>query len=47
MRPRRRWIAVGLGVVLALGVAGYAGVTYYGYDLLTAATPHCDDRFPD
>ena len=47
MRPRRRWIAVGLGVVLALGVAGYAGVTYYGYDLVTAATPHCDDRFPD
>jgi pimeloyl-ACP methyl ester carboxylesterase len=38
---------VGLGVVLSLGVAGFAGVTYSGYDLLAAATPHCDDRFPD
>jgi uncharacterized protein len=47
MRARRRWIAVGLGVVLALGVAGYAGVSYYGYDQLAAATPHCDGRFPD
>jgi len=47
MRPGRRWIAVGLGVVLALAVAGYAGASYYGYDLLTAATPHCDGRFPD
>ena len=47
MRARRRWIAVGLGVVLALGVAGYAGVSYYGYDVMTAAIPHCDNRFPD
>jgi dipeptidyl aminopeptidase/acylaminoacyl peptidase len=47
MRARRRWIAVGLGVVLALGVAGYAGASYYGYDRLAAATPHCDGRFPD
>jgi len=38
---------VGLGVVLALGVAGYAGASYYGYDQLAAATPHCDGRFPD
>ena len=37
----------GAGVVLALGVAGYAGVSYYGYDQLTAATPHCNNRFPD
>ena len=47
MRARPRWIAVGLGVVLALGVAGYAGASYYGYDRLTHATPRCDDRFPD
>jgi dipeptidyl aminopeptidase/acylaminoacyl peptidase len=47
MRARRRWIAVGLGVVLALGVAGYAGASYYGYDRLAAATPRCDGRFPD
>ena len=47
MRARPRWIAVGLGVVLALGVAGYAGASYYGYDRLTPATPHCDGRFPD
>jgi dipeptidyl aminopeptidase/acylaminoacyl peptidase len=47
MRPRRRWIGVGLGVVLALGVAGYAGASYYGYDQLAAATPHCGGRFPD
>ena len=47
MRARRRWIAVGLGVVLALGVAGYAGASYYGYDRLTANTAHCDNRFPD
>jgi hypothetical protein len=47
MRARRRWIGVGLGVVLALGVAGYAGASYYGYDRLTPATPHCDGRFPD
>jgi dipeptidyl aminopeptidase/acylaminoacyl peptidase len=47
MRARRRWIAVRLGVVLAFGVAGYAGASYYGYDRLAAATPHCDGRFPD
>jgi dipeptidyl aminopeptidase/acylaminoacyl peptidase len=47
MRARPRWIAVGLGVVLALGVAGYAGASYYGYVRLAAATPHCDGRFPD
>ena len=47
MRARPRWIAVWLGVVLALGVAGYAGASYYGYDRLTHATPRCDDRFPD
>ena len=47
MRARRRWIAGGLGVVLALGVAGYAGASYYGYDQLAAATPHCGGRFPD
>jgi hypothetical protein len=47
MRPRRRWIAGGLGVVLALGVAGYAGASYYGYGLLASATPLCDGRFPD
>ena len=47
MRARRRGIAVGLGVVLALGVAGYAVASYYGYDRLAAATPHCGDRFPD
>lgn len=39
MRARRRWIAGGLGVVLALGVAGYGGASYYGYDRLAAATP--------
>jgi dipeptidyl aminopeptidase/acylaminoacyl peptidase len=47
MRERRRWIAVGLGVVLALGIAGYAGVSYYGYNQLAAATPHCNGRFPN
>ena len=47
MRARRRWIAVGLGVVLALGVAVYAGASYYAYDRLAAATPDCGGRFPD
>jgi len=47
MRGRRRWIAVGLGVVLALAVAGYAGASYFAYHLLAAATPHCGGRFPD
>ena len=47
MRARRRWIAVGLGVVVALGVAGYAGASYFAYDQLTAATPDCGGRFPD
>jgi len=46
MRPRRRWIAVGLGVVLALGVAGYAGASYLVYQR-SAVAPHCDGRFPD
>jgi dipeptidyl aminopeptidase/acylaminoacyl peptidase len=47
MRARRRWIAGGLGVVLGLGIAGYAGVSYYGYNRLVAATPDCNNRFPD
>ena len=47
MRSRSRWIGIGLGVVVALGVAAYAGVSYYGYDRLTATTPRCNDRFPD
>ena len=47
MGSRPRWIAVGLGLVVVLGVAGYAGVSYYGYDQLTATTPRCGDRFPD
>ena len=47
MRARRRWIAVGLGVVLALGVAGYAGASYLGYDRLKEATRDCGGRFPD
>jgi len=47
MRRRSRWIAAGLGLVVTLGVAGYAGVSYYGYDLLTATTPRCGDRFTD
>jgi len=46
MRARRRWIAVGLGVVLALGVAGYAGASYLVYQR-SAVAPHCDGRFPD
>ncbi len=47
MRARRRWIAVGLGVLLALGAVGYAGASYLGYDRLTPPTPHCGGRFPD
>jgi dipeptidyl aminopeptidase/acylaminoacyl peptidase len=47
MRARRRWIAVGLGVVLALGVAGYAGASYLVWNQLSVAVPHCDNRFPD
>jgi dipeptidyl aminopeptidase/acylaminoacyl peptidase len=47
MRTRRRWIAGGLGVVLALGVVGYAGVSYYGYNRVAAAIPDCGGRFPD
>ena len=50
-RRRRRWIAVGLGVILALMVAGYAGASYVVYDLLTNRKPHCADehgpRFQD
>jgi dipeptidyl aminopeptidase/acylaminoacyl peptidase len=46
MRARRRWIAGGLGVVLALGAVGYAGASYLGYDRLTPATPDCGGRFP-
>jgi uncharacterized protein len=47
MRARRRWIASGLGVALALGVVGYAGASYLGYDQLTPASPRCNGRFPD
>ncbi len=47
MRARRRWVAGGLGVALALGVVGYAGASYLGYDQLTPASPHCNGRFPD
>lgn len=47
MRARRRWTVVGLVAVMTIGVAGYAGVSRYGYDRLTATTPRCDDRFPD
>ncbi len=46
MRARRRWIAVGLGVVLAVGFAGYAGAAYLGYSRLTPPTPLCGGRFP-
>jgi len=45
MHARRRWIAVGLGVVMALGVAGYAGASYLGYDRLTPGTSLCNGRF--
>ena len=47
MRARRRWIAIGLGVFLALGVAAYAGASYLVYDQMSAVAPHCDGRFPD
>ena len=47
MRARSRWIGIGLGLVVVLGVAGYAGVSHSGYDQLTATTPRCGDRFPD
>jgi dipeptidyl aminopeptidase/acylaminoacyl peptidase len=47
MRASRRWIAIGLGVVLVLAVAGYAVASYLVYNQMSAVAPHCDGRFPD
>ena len=45
MRSRRRWIALALGVVLALAVAGYAGASYLVYDQMSAVAAQCGGRF--
>ena len=51
MGARRRWIAIGLGVVLVLLAAGYAGASYLVYDKLADRKPLCADeggpRFQD
>jgi len=45
MRRRRRWIAAGMEVMLALAVAGYASASYLVYDQMSAVAAHCGGRF--
>jgi uncharacterized protein len=47
MRHPRRWVAVGLAGLVAVGGIAYAGVGYLAFDQLTAAQPRCEDRFTD
>jgi len=43
-RVRRRWIAVGLGLVVLAGIGGYAGVGWVAYDRLSTVHTGCGTR---